>query len=139
MIISLGLGSTFTEAYQSFAKAEKNVVEIHDASKSPYNAVVALKHGTGFVVGKNAIVTNKHVVNGPGKGVGTKAALHPTGFNSNAGNYNVLEVIPYPGQEDLAIVHVKEKAEENWKFNEKAGVLKLADHDNVNDRLSKTG
>ncbi|MBA8759886.1 trypsin-like serine protease [Staphylococcus schleiferi subsp. coagulans] len=139
ILTSLGLGSTLTEANHSVAKAEKNVIEIHDATVSPYNAAVAFNHGTGFVVGKNTIVTNKHVVIGKGKGVGTRVALHPAGFNNSAGNYDVLEVIPYPGKEDLAVVHVKETAEETWNFNERAGVLKLADHANVNDRISIIG
>ena len=38
-----------------------NVKEITDATKTPYNSVVAFAGGTSVVVGKNTIVTNKHI------------------------------------------------------------------------------
>ncbi|MBA8779851.1 serine protease [Staphylococcus schleiferi subsp. coagulans] len=139
VLTSLGIGSTLSDHYHSVAKAEKNVIEIHDATVSPYNGVVSFNHGTGFVVGKNTVVTNKHVIAGHGKGVETRVSAHPTGYSSNGGNYDVLNVVPYPGKEDLAIVHVRERSEEGWNFNEKTQALKLADHANVNEKISIIG
>ncbi len=139
VLTSLGIGSTLSDHYHSVAKAEKNVIEIHDATVSPYNGVVSFSHGTGFVVGKNTVVTNKHVVSGQGKDAVKRIAAHPTGYSSNGGHYDVLEIIPYPGKEDLAIVHIRERSEEGWNFNEKTQALKLADHASVNERISIMG
>lgn len=61
ILTSLGFAENISDQPHSIAKAEKNVKEITDATKAPYNSVVAFAGGTGVVVGKNTIVTNKHI------------------------------------------------------------------------------
>lgn len=61
ILTSLGFAENISNQPHSIAKAEKNVKEITDATKEPYNSVVAFVGGTGVVVGKNTIVTNKHI------------------------------------------------------------------------------
>ncbi len=56
-----GIGTTLVEEVQQTAKAENNVTKVKDTNIFPYTGVVAFKSATGFVVGKNTILTNKHV------------------------------------------------------------------------------
>ncbi|EOA9585126.1 serine protease SplE, partial [Staphylococcus aureus] len=56
-----GVGTTVVEGIQQTAKAEHNVKLIKNTNVAPYNGVVSIGSGTGFIVGKNTIVTNKHV------------------------------------------------------------------------------
>lgn len=52
ILTSLGFAGNISDQPHSIAKAEKNVKEITDATKGPYNSVVAFASGTGDVVGK---------------------------------------------------------------------------------------
>ncbi|MBR9430805.1 trypsin-like serine protease, partial [Staphylococcus aureus] len=59
-----GVGTTMVEGIQQTAKAENTVKQITNTNVAPYSGIVSIGSGTGFIVGKNTIVTNKHVVAG---------------------------------------------------------------------------
>ncbi|MEQ6100522.1 trypsin-like peptidase domain-containing protein [Staphylococcus saccharolyticus] len=106
---------------------------VQDATKSSYNAIVAVGNngyaGSGFVIGKNTVLTNKHVINhGDVIHVATLATS-----KSNCGHYEVDKVIPYPGSEDLAVLHVKENSIEppNKNFSGNSGMLTLNEENNT--------
>lgn len=137
ILTSVGISEISSNEFQLVAKAEHNVKEIKDASVAPYNSVVAFKTATGFVVGKNTIVTNKHVVKR--YKAGDRISAHPTGYTSNGGIYTIKDIILYPGNEDLAIVHVHEKSDEGFNFNEKVKALPIAAKAEKNERISVVG
>ena len=56
-----GINAAVVEETQQIANAEKNVTQVKDTNIFPYNGVVSFKDATGFVIGKNTIITNKHV------------------------------------------------------------------------------
>lgn len=56
-----GINAAVVEETQQIANAEKNVTQVKDTNNFPYNGVVSFKDATGFVIGKNTIITNKHV------------------------------------------------------------------------------
>lgn len=56
-----GISAAVVEETQQIAKAEKHVTQVKDTNVFPYHGVVAFKDATGFVIGKNTIITNKHV------------------------------------------------------------------------------
>ncbi len=56
-----GVGTTVVEGIQQTAKAEHNVTKITNTSISPYKGILRVGAGTGFVIGKNTILTNRHV------------------------------------------------------------------------------
>lgn len=138
ILSSIGFTESISDKPHSIAKAEKNLKEITDATKAPYNSVVVLSHGTGVVVGKNTIVTNKHIVRNKDF-LKYRVNVHHTKTGKGGGNYDVKDVVEYPGNEDLAIVHVKEKSTEGLKFNENVGYIKLANGAKVNERISVVG
>ncbi|HHU6751491.1 TPA: S1 family peptidase [Staphylococcus pseudintermedius] len=122
---------------QSVAQAEHHTTEIHDATIAPYNALVAFNTATGVVVGKNTIITNKHVAkkNQPGD----RLTAHPTGTSANGGIYFIKNIVPYPGNADLAVVHVYEKSEDGRNFNEQVKALPFAKNSTVGERISIVG
>ncbi|HHC9322563.1 TPA: serine protease [Staphylococcus aureus] len=134
-----GVGTTIIEGIQQTAKAEHNVTQVQNTSISSYKGIVRIGSATGFVVGKNTILTNKHVL--PGVQVGSTIIAHPNGENDTGGFYKVKKIIPYAGTEDLAIVQVEEDSvyPKNKKFSENTEVLKFASGAKVNDRLSIVG
>ncbi|HAR5569660.1 TPA: trypsin-like serine protease [Staphylococcus aureus] len=100
-----GVGTTVVEGIQQTAKAEHNVTKITNTSISPYKGILRVGAGTGFVVGKNTILTNRHVAKDVQ--VGSTVLAHPNGENDTGGYYKVKKVIPYAGSADLAIVQVE--------------------------------
>ncbi|MBJ6318866.1 serine protease SplE, partial [Staphylococcus aureus] len=78
-----GVGTTVVEGIQQTAKAEHNVKLIKNTNVAPYNGIVSIGSGTGFIVGKNTIVTNKHVV--AGMEIGAHIIAHPNGEYNNGG------------------------------------------------------
>ena len=75
------------EETQQIAKAEKHVTQVKDTNVFPYHGVVAFKDATGFVIGKNTIITNKHV--SKDYKVGDRITAHPNGDKGNGGIYKI--------------------------------------------------
>lgn len=109
---------TYVENANAGQKYRDDRVQVTDVTKAPYSGIVLLKAdghgktGTGFIVGKNTILTNKHVAldfkDNPNK---LKAFLKPIYTEEPLGGlYPVTKIIPYPGDEDLAVLHVTEHA-----------------------------
>ncbi|WP_460374495.1 trypsin-like serine protease, partial [Staphylococcus aureus] len=73
-----------------------------------YNGGVSIGSGTGIIVGKNTIVTNKHVV--AFKEIGAHIIAQTAGEYNNDEYYKVKKIVRYSGQEDIAILHVEDKA-----------------------------
>ncbi|KMS30314.1 serine protease SplB, partial [Staphylococcus aureus] len=63
---------------------------------------------TGFVVGKNTILTNKHV--SKNYKVGDRITAHPNSDKGNGGIYSIKKIINYPGKEDVSVIQVEERA-----------------------------
>ncbi|MBH4890821.1 serine protease [Staphylococcus aureus] len=123
ILTSLGFAENISDQPHSIAKAEKNVKEITDATKAPYNSVVAFAGGTGVVVGKNTIVTNKHIAKSNDI-FKNRVSAHHSSKGKGGGNYDVKDIVEYPGKEDLAIVHVHETSTEGLNSkNELIGIL----------------
>ncbi|HCU9939866.1 TPA: serine protease [Staphylococcus aureus] len=138
ILTSLGFAENISNQPHSIAKAEKNVKEITDATKEPYNSVVALVGGTGVVVGKNTIVTNKHIAKSNDI-FKNRVSAHHSSKGKGGGNYDVKDIVEYPGKEDLAIVHVHETSTEGLNFNKNVSYTKFADGAKVKDRISVIG
>ncbi|MCG5703465.1 serine protease [Staphylococcus aureus] len=138
ILTSLGFAENISNQPHSIAKAEKNVKEITDATKEPYNSVVAFVGGTGVVVGKNTIVTNKHIAKSNDI-FKNRVSAHHSSKGKGGGNYDVKDIVEYPGKEDLAIVHVHETSTEGLNFNKNVSYTKFADGAKVKDRISVIG
>lgn len=76
-----GISAAVVEETQQIAKAEKHVTQVKDTNVFPYHGVVAFKDATGFVIGKNTIITNKHV--SKDYKVGDRITAHPNGDKGN--------------------------------------------------------
>lgn len=126
ILTSLGFAENISDQPHSIAKAEKNVKEITDATKAPYNSVVTFAGGTGVVVGKNTIVTNKHIAKSNNI-FKNRVSAHHSSKGKGGGNYDVKDIVEYPGKEDLAIVHVHETSTEGLNFNKNVSYTKFAD------------
>lgn len=138
ILSSIGIAENFTNQPHSIAKAEKNVKEITDATTAPYNSVVAFAGGTGVVVGKNTIVTNKHIAKSDDI-FKIRVSAHHSSKGKGGGNYDVKDIVEYPGKEDLAIVHVHETSTEGLNFNKNVSYAKFADGAKSKDRISVIG
>ncbi|HAR4471247.1 TPA: serine protease [Staphylococcus aureus] len=134
-----GVGTTMVEGIQQTVKAEHNVTKITNTSISPYKGILRVGAATGFVVGKNTILTNRHVVKDVQ--VGSTVLAHPNGENDTGGYYKVKKVIPYAGSADLAIVQVEEDSvyPKNKKFSENTEILTLASEAKANERVAMVG
>ncbi|MGJ9752657.1 trypsin-like serine peptidase [Staphylococcus aureus] len=134
-----GVSTTMVEGIQQTAKAEHNVTKITNTSISPYKGILRVSAATGFVVGKNTILTNRHVVKDVQ--VGSTVLAHPNGENDTGGYYKVKKVIPYAGSADLAIVEVEEDSvyPKNKKFSENTEILTLASEAKANERVAIVG
>ncbi|HHW5841662.1 TPA: trypsin-like serine peptidase [Staphylococcus aureus] len=134
-----GVGTTVVEGIQQTAKAEHNVKLIKNTNVAPYNGIVSIGSGTGFIVGKNTIVTNKHVV--AGMEIGAHIIAHPNGEYNNGGFYKVKKIVRFSGQEDIAILHVEDKAvhPKNRNFKDYTGILKIASEAKENEPISVIG
>ncbi|MBZ5362594.1 serine protease [Staphylococcus aureus] len=138
ILTSLGFAENISDQPHSIAKAEKNVKEITDATKAPYNSVVTFAGGTGVVVGKNTIVTNKHIAKSNNI-FKNRVSAHHSSKGKGGGNYDVKDIVEYPGKEDLAIVHVHETSTEGLNFNKNVSYTKFADGAKAKDRISVIG
>ncbi|HCZ0435013.1 TPA: serine protease [Staphylococcus aureus] len=134
-----GVGTTVVEGIQQTDKAEHNVTKITNTSISPYKGILRVGAGTGFVVGKNTILTNRHVAKDVQ--VGSTVLAHPNGENDTGGYYKVKKVIPYTGSADLAIVQVEEDSvyPKNKKFGENTEILTLTSEVKANERIAIVG
>ncbi|WP_117206643.1 trypsin-like serine peptidase [Staphylococcus aureus] len=138
ILTSLGFAENISDQSHSIAKAEKNVKEITDATKAPYNSVVAFAGGTGVVVGKNTIVTNKHIAKSNDI-FKNRVSAHHLSKGKGGGNCDVKDIVEYPGKEDLAIVHVHETSTEGLNFNKNVSYTKFAEGAKAKDRISVIG
>ncbi len=122
-------------------------VQVKDVTQSPYKAIVAVGNsehqGSGVVVGPHTVVTNKHVV---GWQYDHPEAVRITPMataGSNGGLYQAEKVIPFPGEEDLVVIHIKPQTIEPpmKKFDQNAGILSLSDANatQVGDRIHTAG
>ncbi len=136
-----GIGDSVREDKQQIAKAEKNVTQVKDTNVSPYKGVVAFKDATGFVIGKNTIITNKHV--SKDYKVGDRITAHPNGDKGNGGIYKIKKISDYPGNEDISVMNVEEKAVERgangYNFNENVEAFKFAKDAKVDDKIKVIG
>ncbi|HEI7763026.1 TPA: serine protease [Staphylococcus aureus] len=136
-----GIGTTLVEEVQQTAKAENNVTKIKDTNIFPYTGVVAFNSATGFVVGKNTILTNKHV--SKNYKVGDRITAHPNSDKSNGGIYSIKKIINYPGKEDVSVIQVEERAIERgpkgFNFNENVQAFNFAKDAKVNDKIKVIG
>ncbi|HHW7842483.1 TPA: trypsin-like serine peptidase [Staphylococcus aureus] len=136
-----GLGTTLVDNVQQMAKAENNVTKVKDTNIFPYTGVVALSSATGFVVGKNTILTNKHV--SKDYKVGDRITAHPNGDKGNGGIYKIKNISDYPGNEDISVMNVEENAVERgangYNFNENVQAFKFAKDAKVNDKIKVIG
>ncbi|EGQ1775335.1 trypsin-like serine protease [Staphylococcus pseudintermedius] len=57
------------------------------------NSVIAFQGATGFVVGSNTIVTNKHVTKN--MKVGDRVNAHPSSFGNSGGRYTITKIVEY--------------------------------------------
>ena len=128
-----GIGITLVEEVQQTAKAENNVTKVKDTNIFPYTGVVAFKSATGFVVGKNTILTNKHV--SKNYKVGDRITAHPNSDKGNGGNY--------PGKEDVSVIQVEERAIERgpkgFNFNDNVTPFKYAAGAKAGERIKVIG
>lgn len=136
-----GIGDSVREEKQQIAKAEKNVTQVKDTNVSPYKGVVAFKDATGFVIGKNTIITNKHV--SKDYKVGDRITAHPNGDKGNGGIYKIKNISDYPDNEDISVMNVEENAVERgangYNFNENVQAFKFAKDAKVNDKIKVIG
>ncbi|HHW5702230.1 TPA: trypsin-like serine peptidase [Staphylococcus aureus] len=112
-------------------------MEIKDGAGAPYSSVIAFNGATGFVVGPNTIVTNKHVVEKVK--VGDKVNAHPSSFGNSGGIYTVKNIVEYTGKEDLAIVHVDSIGEGNRDFNRFTRPMPMASGAHEGERVLVIG
>lgn len=136
-----GIGDSVREEKQQIAKAEKNVTQVKDTNVSPYKGVVAFKDATGFVIGKNTIITNKHV--SKDYKVGDRITAHSNGDKGNGGIYKIKNISDYPDNEDISVMNVEENAVERgangYNFNENVQAFKFAKDAKVNDKIKVIG
>ncbi|HHV6126085.1 TPA: trypsin-like serine peptidase [Staphylococcus aureus] len=136
-----GIGDSVREEKQQIAQAEKNVTQVKDTNVSPYKGVVAFKDATGFVIGKNTIITNKHV--SKDYKVGDRITAHPNGDKGNGGIYKIKNISDYPDNEDISVMNVEENAVERgangYNFNENVQAFKFAKDAKVDDKIKVIG
>ncbi len=136
-----GIGATLVEEVQQTAKAENNVTKIKDTNIFPYTGVVAFNSATGFVIGKNTILTNKHVAKN--YKVGDRITAHPNSDKSNGGIYSIKKIINYPGKEDVSVIQVEERTIERgpkgFNFNDNVTPFKYAAGAKAGDRIKVIG
>ncbi|HDJ2894782.1 TPA: serine protease [Staphylococcus aureus] len=135
-----GVGTSMVDGVQQTAKAEHNVVQIKNTKVAPYNGIFRIGGGTGFIVGKNTLLTNKHIVKNVK--IGDSVTAHPNGQKDIGGFYKIKNIIEYPGNSDLAIVHIDGIAyyPKGQKLSDHTEILKLANSEaKVNDRISIVG
>ncbi|WP_340734080.1 serine protease [Staphylococcus aureus] len=135
-----GINAAVVEETQQIANAEKNVTQVKDTNIFPYNGVVSFKDATGFVIGKNTIITNKHVTYH--MKVGDEIKAHPNGFYNNGGGlYKVTKIVDYPGKEDIAVVQVEEKSTQpkGRKFKDFTSKFNIASEAKENEPISVIG
>ncbi|SUK78275.1 Serine protease splB [Staphylococcus aureus] len=141
ILTSLGLAENISDQTHSIAKAENNVTKIKDTNIFPYTGVVAFNSATGFVIGKNTILTNKHV--SKNYKVGDRITAHPNSDKSNGGIYSIKKIINYPGKEDVSVIKVEEHAIERgpkgFNFNDNVTPFKYAAGAKAGDRIKVIG
>lgn len=89
---------------------ENQRVEIENVGMSKYQSIVILQstdsnirdHGTGFIVGKNKILTNKHVT----EGLENNLLVRLRNENGEFIDFKAVNVINPPDETDLSIVEV---------------------------------
>ncbi|HCY7773764.1 TPA: serine protease [Staphylococcus aureus] len=126
-----GIGTTLVEEVQQTAKAENNVTKVKDTNIFPYTGVV----------GKNTILTNKHV--SKNYKVGDRITAHPNSDKGNGGIYSIKKIINYPGKEDVSVIQVEERAIERgpkgFNFNENVQPFNFAKDAKVDDKIKVIG
>ncbi|UXT29714.1 serine protease [Staphylococcus aureus] len=136
-----GIGDSVLEEKQQIAKAEKSVTQVKDTNISPYKGVVAFKDATGFVIGKNTIITNKHV--SKDYKVGDRITAHPNGNKGNGGIYKIKKISDYPGDEDISVMNIEENAivpgHNGLNFNDNVQAFKFAKDAKVDDKIKVIG
>ncbi|HAR7063790.1 TPA: serine protease SplB [Staphylococcus aureus] len=126
-----GIGITLVEEVQQTAKAENNVTKVKDTNIFPYTGVV----------GKNTILTNKHV--SKNYKVGDRITAHPNSDKGNGGIYSIKKIINYPGKEDVSVIQVEERAIERgpkgFNFNDNVTPFKYAAGAKAGERIKVIG
>ncbi|HDH1178224.1 serine protease SplB [Staphylococcus aureus] len=126
-----GIGTTLVEEVQQTAKAENNVTKVKDTNIFPYTGVV----------GKNTILTNKHV--SKNYKVGDRITAHPNSDKGNGGIYSIKKIINYPGKEDVSVIQVEERAIERgpkgFNFNDNVTPFKYAAGAKAGERIKVIG
>ncbi len=87
-------------------------------------ASFSFKDATGFVIGKNTIITNKHV--SKDYKVGDRMTAHPDGDKGNGGIYKIKSISDYPGDTKHLVMIFKNK---QLNVDQKALILmKMSKH-----------
>lgn len=107
-------------------------VEIKNIGTSKYQSIVILQakdaHGTGFVVGKNKILTNKHVTSGNEKNLTARLRNE----NGELVDFKVINVINPPGEIDLSIVEVAPN-DAGQNIGDNIKILEIASPNEINN------
>lgn len=138
------------KSYPSVILPNNNRHQIFNTTQGHYDAVSFIyipidggyMSGSGVVVGENEILTNKHVVNGA-KGNPRNISVHPSAKNENDypnGKFVGQEIIPYPGNSDLAILRVSPN-EHNQHIGQvvKPATISSNTDTRINENITVTG
>lgn len=125
--------------------AEESVYPINGSDKSPHNIVgrINFSNGpsaTGFVIGSDTILTNKHVANKLKDGITGTFTLGINYHNSGKkvlGNYELVSVIPAPNaDDDVAIIKVK-PSQDNLPLDKVVNPAKIVNANYIDEEWIK--
>lgn len=115
---------------------ENQRVEIENVGISKYQSIVILQttdtnnndHGTGFIVGKNKILTNKHVT----EGLENNLVARLRNENGEFVDFKVINVINPPNEIDLSIVEVAPN-DAGQNIGDNIKMLEIASQEEINN------
>lgn len=113
---------------------ENQRVEIENVGMSKYQSIIILQstdnneHGTGFVVGKNKILTNQHVT----EGLENKLIARLRDKNGEFVDFKVINVISPSNGVDLSIVEVAPN-DAGQNIGDNIKILEIASQEEINN------
>lgn len=133
------LSFTFFLTSCSQTKTEDTRTEISNVSNSEYNGVALIQslknkenYGTGFFIGKDTLLTNKHVV-GEALQDKKKMVVRVIGDNNKHFDYEISKVMEAPEEtDDLAIVKIKNNPNDKGTLSN-IKRLKLASKESIKE------
>lgn len=115
VLVSFTVSAPLDINFKTIATAQSDVYPVTDSNQSPHNIVGKILYnngtsGTGFVIGDNTILTNRHVAKHLKDG---KKAVFFLGLNEKSvgkkllGRYNIVSAVYAPNKDDdVAILKV---------------------------------